>query len=218
MATANVDHTPMNVMLGISHATHLLTLLTDYLSLKLPYEIIPPSRGISYFSIRRNEFSKPLPLYLPPEAFSSTTARAWASKKIKDIVDLEPFTEAIALLAWDVAWVLWSQLLWPPVVTDNESVAACRLGRNLWHLVTSSKIGGVSHGSTIEYLPIIEESGVLPPFTLNAKDVQSVILGALEEDKNGDGDGGGWDMVEGGEEVLRGDGWLKLNSVGHTEG
>jgi len=53
----------------------------------------------------------------------------------------------------------------------------------------------------------------LPPFTLSVKDVQYGISAALEEDKTSEPDGGGWDIVEGGEEVLRGDGWLKLNST-----
>jgi hypothetical protein len=46
---------------------------------------------------------------------------------------------------------------------------------------------------------------------LSVKDVQDEISAALEEDKTGEADGGGWDIVEGGEEVLRGEGWLKLN-------
>jgi hypothetical protein len=216
---AYADYTPMTVMLGISHASHLLTLLTDYLSLKLPHEVLPPSRGISYFTIRRTtRQSKSLPLYLPPEAFSSTSARAWSSKKIKDIPDLEQFVEALSLLAWNVAWVSWSQQLWPYSNSAQEPLECCRLGRNLQALVNSSKIGFISHGSTLDYLPIQLSAGVLPPFPLSVEGILNVIMGALEEDKNGDGDGGGWDMVEGGEEVLRGDGWLKLNSVGHSEG
>ena len=204
-------------MLGISHATHLLTILADYLSLKLPFEIHPPSRGVYYFTIRKTSQSKLLPLYLPPEAFSSTSARAWSSKKIKDIPDLLLFVEAISLLAWDLAWILWSQRLWPTDENGNEVMEACRIGRNLHYLVNSPNIGLISHGSTIEYLPLQSSVGVLPAFALNVDDIYSVIKGALEEDKNGDGDGGGWDMVEGGEEVLRGDGWLKLNSAGHSE-
>jgi hypothetical protein len=214
----DVDYTPMTVMLGISHATHLLTLLTDYLSLKLPHEISPPSRGVSHFSIRRTPQSKLLPLYLPPESFSSATARAWGNEKLKDIPNLESFIEAISLLARAIAWVLWSQQLWPPTKTDNEAVEASRLGRNLVHLVTSPKIGFISHGSAIDYLPIQQALGVLPSFTLDSNDIQNLIMSALQEDKNGEGDGGGWDIVEGGEEVLRGDGWLKLSSAGHSEG
>ena len=205
------------MVLGISHATHLLTLITDYLSLKLPFEIIPPSRGVSYPSIRRTTGSKSIPLTLPQDALSSSTAKAWVGKKLKDIQGLQTFVEAISLLAWDIAWVLWTQQLWPPIPTSNESVEACHIARNLYTLATSSKIGRISHGSTIDYLPIQEGVGALQPFTLNATNVQDIITGALDEDKGGDVDGAGWDMVEGGEEVLRGDGWLKLNSVSHLE-
>jgi hypothetical protein len=66
----------------------------------------------------------------------------------------------------------------------------------------------------MEFLSIVEARGGLSPFGVNVKDVQDVIVAALEEDKTGDVDGGGWDMVEGGEEVLRGEGWLKLNAAG----
>jgi hypothetical protein len=58
--------------------------------------------------------------------------------------------------------------------------------------------------------------GLLPPFVLNVKGVQDSVSAALEEDKSRDVDGGGWDMVEGGEEVIRGDILLKLNA--HSEG
>ena len=56
--------------------------------------------------------------------------------------------------------------------------------------------------------------GVLQPFTLSAKDIQDKIVGGLEEDRTREVDGGGWDIVERGEEVLRGEGWLKLNPMG----
>jgi hypothetical protein len=207
----------MYVLLGISHTSHLLTLLTDYLSLKLPYEIIPPSRGVSYPSIRKSATTKPIPLILPLDSFSSSSAKAWSGKKSKDIQGLQIFIEAISLLAWDIAWVLWTQQLWLPIPTSNESVDACHIAKNLYCLVTSSKIGRISHGSTLDFLPVQEATGTLPPFTLDARSIQDVIMAALDEDKAGDVDGGGWDMVEGGEEVLRGEGWLKLNTVAHLE-
>jgi len=77
----NIDFGPTYVVLGLSHATHLLTLLTDYLSLKLPYEIIPPSRGISYPCIRKSTSTKPLPIYISPEKLPSSTSKVWAGKK-----------------------------------------------------------------------------------------------------------------------------------------
>ena len=204
-----VDYSPMYVVLGLSHATHLLTLLTDYLSLKLPYEIIPPSRGISYPCIRKSSNTKPLPIYISPDKLPSQTSKVWAGKNIKDVPGLETFIEAISLLAWDIAWVLWTQQLWTH--QTNESLEACRITRNLFHLVTSPKIGRISQGSTIGFLSTQEALGILTPFMLSVKDVQDGISAALEEDKTGEADGGGWDIVEGGEEVLRGEGWLKLN-------
>jgi hypothetical protein len=73
----------------------------------------------------------------------------------------------------------------------------------------------------MELLSTLEGKGVLTSFTLSLKDVQEMIAQGLQDEKGGSGansgevDGGGWDMVEGGEEVIRGDGWLKLNSFGH---
>jgi len=203
----------MYVILGLSHVTHLLTLLTDYLSLKLPYEIIPPSRGISHPSIRKSQTTKPLPLTFPPDPSNPSPSKAWVGRKLKDMPQLDSLIEAMSLLAWDIAWVLWTQQLWPPIPTREEPLEACRLARNLLHLVSSSKIGRISHASTIEFLSTQESLGKLPQFMLSVKSVQEVISAALAEEKSGDVEGGGWDMVEGGEEVLRGDGWLKLNPI-----
>jgi Vacuolar sorting 38 and autophagy-related subunit 14 len=205
----------MYVMLGLSHVTHLLTLLTDYLSLKLPYEIVPPSRGISYPSIRKSATTKALPLSIPPDPSTPSPSKAWLGRKLKDIPQLESLIEAMSLLAWDIAWVLWTQQIWPPVPTCDEPLEACHIAKNLLHLVSSTKIGRISHASTIEFLPTEEVLGNLPQFVLSVKSVQDVISSSLDE-KGGDVEGGGWDMVEGGEEVLRGDGWLKLNPVAST--
>lgn len=62
--------------------------------------------------------------------------------------------------------------------------------------------------------------GRISKFELSVKEVQDVISMGLQEDKGGVGDvdGGGWDMVEGGEEVIRGDGWLKLPPITQSQG
>ena len=212
-ALADPDCAPMYVILGLSHVTHLLTLVTDYLSLKLPYEIMPPSRGISYPSIRKSQTTKPLPLTFPPDPSTPSPSKAWLGRKLKDMPQLDSLIEAMSLLAWDIAWVLWTQQLWPPIPSREEPLEACHLARNLLHIVSSSKIGRISHASTIDFLPTQELLGKLPQFMLSVKSVQEVISAALVEEKSGDVEGGGWDMVEGGEEVLRGDGWLKLNAI-----
>ena len=217
-----VDSTPTYVMLGISHITHLLTLLTYYLSLKLPYEIIPPSRGISYPCIRKSSTTKPLALTIPPDpSHPSSPNKAWQGKRFKDLPHIETLIEAMSLLAWDIAWVLWTQKLWPPPSATNEqSVEACRLARNLYVLVTSPEIGRISHVSTIGFLTTEEAMGRMAKFELSVKEVQDLISMGLQEDKVGGGEveGGGWDMVEGGEEVLRGDGWLKLQPFPNSQG
>jgi len=88
-------------------------------------------------------------------------------------------------------------------------------------IVSSPRIGRISHGSTMEFVPVMENLGKLPTFGLTVRGIQEVITGALEDGcagGAGDGEGGGWDMVEGGEEVMRADGWLKLNPVSSTDG
>src|SRR5271169_1185168 len=164
-----VDCAPMYVTLGLSHVTHLLTLLTDYLSLKLPYEIIPPSRGISYPSIRKSPTTKPLSLNFPPDPSTPNPSKAYFGRKLKDMPQIDSLVEAMSLLAWDIAWVLWTQQLWPPMTGKDEALEACRMARNLLLLVSSTKIGRISHASTIEFLPVQEINGKLPQFMLSVK-------------------------------------------------
>jgi Vacuolar sorting 38 and autophagy-related subunit 14 len=212
-----VDYAPIYLVLGISHVTHLLTLITDYLSLKLPHEIIPPSRGNAYPSIRKSPNAKPIPISMPPDPNTENPAKAWQGKKLKDMPNVETLTEAFALVAADLAWVLWTQQLWMPSAGKGEA-DACRLGRNLLTLVTSQRIGRISHGSTMDFLPVLENAGKLGTFEVSVRGIQDVILAGLEEGGTVEVEGGGWDMVEGGEEVMRADGWLKLNPVSSTDG
>ena len=101
-------------------------------------------------------------------------------------------------------------------MSEDEVGDSCRLGRNLLFLVSSLKIGFVSQDSTMEFLSTQVSMGILARFKLDVSDIQTLICEGLEEDRHGD-EGGGWDLVEGSEEVLRGDGWLKLNSVGYSD-
>ena len=112
--------------------------------------------------IRNSQITKPLPLTFPPDPSNPSPSKAWVGRKLKDMPQLESLIEAMSLLAWDIAWVLWTQQLWPPVPSREEALEACHLGRNLYHLVSSSKIGGISHASTIEFLPTEEVLGRLP--------------------------------------------------------
>ena len=100
-----------------------------------------------------------------------------------------------------------------PVCIIIRQLKSVTMGWMMIVMVSSTKIGRISHASTIEFLPMEESNGKLPQFMLSVKSVQEVILASLKEEKDGDFEGGGWDMVEGGEEVLRGEGWLKLNPV-----
>jgi Vacuolar sorting 38 and autophagy-related subunit 14 len=193
----------MTVILALSHTTHLLTLLADYLSLKLPHEISPPSRGTVHHSIRLSSSTKPLSLSLPAETLSASS-RVWTRDKP------DGFVSATALLARNIAWVLWAQGLW---TRTSEST---NLGGNLVLLVTSPGIGNVSDDSTLGFEPRLAERGEIAAFELGVGDVEYVIWEGLEEQggRKGSGEEGGeWDLVEGGEEVMRGEGWLKLNSV-----
>jgi hypothetical protein len=215
----SLDYAPIYLVLGLSHVTHLLTLITDYLSLKLPHEIVPPSRGNAYHSIRKAPSAKPLSITIPTDPSTENPSKAWQGRKLKDMPNVDSLVEAFALLAWDIAWVLWTQQLWPPSPgKPDEAKEACRIGRNLVALVSSPRIGRISHGSMMEFVPIMENLGKLPAFELTVRGIQEVILAGLEDGGAGDGEGGGWDMVEGGEEVMRADGWLKLNSISSGDG
>jgi len=188
--------------------------------LKLPNEIIPSSRDGGHPCIRRTSTAtrKTTKLQLSVEYDPEKP-----ELKLKDLQGLDPFIEALALLAWDVAWVLWTQNLWHPSKSQEkslESLEACRLAKNLYRLSSSNKIGRISHSSTLGFIPTLEANEELSPFTLEVGDVRSLISKFFNEGKiEADIDDGQWDMLGDVEELTKTEGWIKLNmnTVGRSE-
>ncbi|KAL1960781.1 hypothetical protein VTO42DRAFT_6611 [Malbranchea cinnamomea] len=148
---------PTHITTSLSHVAHLLVLVSHYLSLRLPAEIILPHREY------------PLPTIFPPAASylsrehafpgstphsSSTSPTASRDADVKPQARPRPlfinhtvptlaredpstytlFIEGVSLLAWDVAWVCRTQGV--NIGTDSwEDV--CSIGRNLWQLLVA---------------------------------------------------------------------------------
>lgn len=152
------DANPTQITTSLSHVSHLLVLVSHYLSLRLPAEVTLPHRGY------------PLPTIFPPAASytsrdvqfpgtspthssssSPTASRSqdprqlprprplFMDKGLPKLAKEEPatynlFLEGVSLLAWNITWVCRTQGL----NTGSESWEdVCNMGRNLWQLLVS---------------------------------------------------------------------------------
>ncbi|KAK2749798.1 hypothetical protein FQN55_003034 [Onygenales sp. PD_40] len=150
------NHTHISATL--SHISHLLVLVSHYLSLRLPAEITLPHRNYplptifspssSYLS-RETVFPGTSPSH---SSSSSPTASRTAdprplprprplflSKSLPKLAQEDPatyglFLEGVTLLAWNVAWVCKSQGL---QLGSDSWEDICDIGRNLWLLLVS---------------------------------------------------------------------------------
>ncbi|KAL8842515.1 MAG: hypothetical protein Q9170_000469 [Blastenia crenularia] len=154
--------TPAGVTTVTSILAHLIHLVSHYLSLRLPAEIILPHRDY------------PLPTILPPASsysglivpFPSATPTISSSnspsasralqkgqmprprplflrKQLGLIAKEDPqmytaFVEGIALLAWNAAWLCKTQGIG---IGDDSWEEVCDIGRSLWRLVAAQPNG-----------------------------------------------------------------------------
>ena len=140
----------------MSRLAHLLVLTSHYLSLRLPAEITLPHRdyaGATIFSPRSSYTSRQVPFPGSTPSHSSNTSPSasrngdlhalprprplYLDKKLpvlskEDPINYSLFVEGVTLLAWDVAWLCWTQGLH---VSSNSWEDICALGKNLWHLL-----------------------------------------------------------------------------------
>ncbi|KAK2759081.1 hypothetical protein FQN54_003180 [Arachnomyces sp. PD_36] len=154
-----VDASPTQITTSLSHISHLLVLVSHYLSLRLPAELILPHRGsplptiyppaASYISRdTQHPVSPPHSSSNSPTSSRSTDQRHLPrprplfidkDKTLPKLAKEEPatynlFLEGISLLAWDIAWVSRTQGL----NTSSDSWEdICNMGRNLWQLLVS---------------------------------------------------------------------------------
>jgi len=125
-----------------------------YLGLRLPAEITLQHReyplptvfspDVSYGPFRV-PFPSPTPEHSKTNSPSASTENAremprpkplFVSKKLpvfykEDQKAWKVFLEAVSLLAWDIAWLCWTQ----GVSTGNSVEGICNMGRNMWQLL-----------------------------------------------------------------------------------
>ena len=147
---------PTQITVSMSRLAHLLVLTSHYLSLRLPAEITLPHRdypGATIFSPRSSYTSTQVPFPgSGPSHSSNTTLSAsrngdlhapprprplYLDKKLpvlskEDPIGYSLFVEGVTLLAWDIAWLCWTQGIH---VSSNSWEDICALGKNLWQLL-----------------------------------------------------------------------------------
>lgn len=149
---------PAQITVSMARLAHLLVLSSHYLSLRLPAEVVLPhknhplttifSPGASYSS-RQQPSRGSTPLHYTtssPSASRNSDLQSlprprplYLDKKLpvtakEDPVAYSLFVEGVTLLAWDVAWLCWTQGL-QVGTTSWEDI--CALGKNLWQLLVS---------------------------------------------------------------------------------
>ncbi|KAL4977845.1 UV radiation resistance protein and autophagy-related subunit 14-domain-containing protein [Aspergillus desertorum] len=153
MNGAASDH----ISTSFSYIAHILVLVSNYLSLRLPAEITLPHRDYPLPTIYTPSAS-----YLPQELraapiadqlpFSSSTSRATGThtslprprplcidKTLPKLAKEDPgtyalFIEGVTLLAWNVSWLCRSQGL---NLGSDSWEDVCDIGKNLWQLLVA---------------------------------------------------------------------------------
>ena len=138
---------------------NLLVLTSHYLSLRLPAEITLPHRdypGATIFSPRSSYNSRQVPFPGSTAPHSSNTSPSasrngelhalprprplYLDKKLpvlskEDPINYSLFVEGVTLLAWDVAWLCWTQGVHVSISSWED---ICALGKNLWQLLVEA--------------------------------------------------------------------------------
>ena len=144
----HLDTPPQQISASITSVAHLLYLTSNYLSLRLPAEIVLPSATQPYTVI-----NTPLSSHKSPSNFSahkyshSSTARqrilhldkALLTLAAEDAITYSLFVDATTLLAWDIAWLAKTQGIEVGLKSWEE---VCALGKNMWVLFGPSLAPG----------------------------------------------------------------------------
>lgn len=139
------------------HVTHLLVLISNYLSLRLPAEITLPHRNYpqpTIFMPASSYLSKDVPFPGFPSSSSNSPISSahpdsrplprprplYIERKLIETAKEDPttysyFIEGVCLLAWDVAWACRSQGL----NVGETWEGACNMGRNLYQLLVAAQ-------------------------------------------------------------------------------
>ncbi|KAL4784287.1 UV radiation resistance protein and autophagy-related subunit 14-domain-containing protein [Aspergillus varians] len=149
---------PDHISTSFSYIAHILVLVSNYLSLRLPAEITLPHKNYptptiytpSASYLPREPHSVPTPDHL--SSSSPTTSRTTdthnprprprpvcVDKALPKLAKEDPgtyalFIEGVTLLAWDVSWLCRSQGL---NLGSDSWEDVCDIGKNLWQLLVA---------------------------------------------------------------------------------
>ncbi|KAL5365763.1 UV radiation resistance protein and autophagy-related subunit 14-domain-containing protein, partial [Aspergillus floccosus] len=150
--------TPQQISTSFGHISHLLVLVSHYLSLRLPAEITLPHRNYPNATVYPPSGSYlPRDLASTPHASHPTPSSPGASRTAdsrshlprprplsidrslprlarEDPAAYALFLEGAALLAWDVSWVCRTQGL---NLASDSWEEVCNVGKNLWQLLVA---------------------------------------------------------------------------------
>lgn len=180
------SHTSLNV--SLDHLAHLLVLVSHYLGLKLPNEIVLSGRDNPYTSLRgllNNRHMAARSLHAESPLLALARENPTAHSK---------FIEGVSMLALDIAWLCYSQGL-----HINEVEDACNIGHCMWKLlvakdstaVTNPSFGKVSHATINGYLASSRFEPVMRDFKLR----YNLIADRIRYTLQGETIVADWDMV-----------------------
>lgn len=179
-------HSNFNVSLHL--LAHLLVLVSHYLGLKLPNEIILSGRDSPATSMRgllNNRHLATRPLHA--ESALSVMVRENPTAHSK-------FIEGVSMLALDIAWLCYSQGL-----LINEVDDAANIGHCMWKLlvakdstaITNPMFGKASHATATGHLASARQEPVMRDFKLR----YNLIADRIRYTLQGETIVADWDMV-----------------------
>lgn len=149
---------PEAISTSLAHIAHIVMLVSHYLSIRLPAEIVLPHRDYprpTMFTVpnsyRHGDVSFPGALLAPTPLSESPFANShvprprplFVDKPLPQLSKEDPaayslFLEGTTLLAYDVAWLCCSQGVSVGDKTSFEDI--CNMGRNLYNLLMNNQI------------------------------------------------------------------------------
>ena len=152
-AGASPDH----ISTSLSYIAHILVLVSNYLSLRLPAEVSLPHKNYptptiytpSASYLPREPLSASYPDHFSPSPTASRAADThaslprprplWVEKSLPKLAKEDPgayalFVEGTTLLAWNVSWLCRSQGLH---LGSDSWEEVCDIGKNLWQLLVA---------------------------------------------------------------------------------
>ncbi|EED16001.1 conserved hypothetical protein [Talaromyces stipitatus ATCC 10500] len=141
---------PSQLSTALSNISHLLVLVSHYLSLRLPAEIVLPHRNhatptiftpaASYSSAQdMGEIYHPYGQLKSRDTRKHRARPLSVGKTLPKLVKEEPatyahFIEGVSLLAWNVSWLCRTQGL---NIGSDSWEDICNVGKNMWQLLVS---------------------------------------------------------------------------------